>query len=67
MQERHQLDQLFAEMLTNIVTDMPPDPVQYIIDAATYSCELAKQVGRTAERPQPARLHGGIQGRAYKP
>lgn len=47
-------------MLTNIITDMPQDPMQYVIDAAIYSAELAKQV--RAHGRQAGATAGGFSG-----
>ena len=43
-QDKHQLDGFFAEVLNHLITDQPPDPLQYIIDTALFGADYAKQV-----------------------
>lgn len=44
---KHQLDKLFADILEGLVTETPPDTVQYIIDCVAYSKGEAKQDSKT--------------------
>lgn len=45
LQDKHGLGGLFNELMANLLTLKPLDPVQYIIDSVEFTPEFAKQVG----------------------
>mmetsp|Transcript_76712 Transcript_76712/g.155915 ORF Transcript_76712/g.155915 Transcript_76712/m.155915 type:complete len:173 (+) Transcript_76712:66-584(+) len=41
--EKHQINAMLGELVTNLVTLQPKDPLQYIIDSVEFSPEFARQ------------------------
>uniref|UniRef100_A0A7S0S0D9 EF-hand domain-containing protein n=1 Tax=Chlamydomonas leiostraca TaxID=1034604 RepID=A0A7S0S0D9_9CHLO len=41
--ERHHIDKLLNDLMINLITLKPQDPIQYMIDAVAYNSDYAKQ------------------------